>query len=114
MRPKALLEYEAWELELLHSGLPRHYGKLSYPAAQLVADFREMFFPKPEPGAELPKPSKRERWTPEECLPYFADLGEAKLGMSAATAKDLLEHRQHLPVWAADLINWAAAEKLAA
>lgn len=111
-RPAELLEWTAWELELAHDGLPRHWGRLAYPMAQLTADFREMFMPRlldPEAPKEAPKP--RLPWTVEECLPPFAVSPVAGPRLSPELARLLLRHRAALPSWAEPLVDWNAVTR---
>jgi hypothetical protein len=109
--PTELLEWQPWEIELAHAGLPRHWGRLSWPMAQLTADFREMFFPRmlePEPPTEPAKP--RIPWTVDELLPPFADPPTEAATVPEHLRRLLLNHRAHLPTWAVALVDWRRIE----
>lgn len=105
-----MLEWEPWEIDLAASALPRYWGKLAWPLAQLSVDFREMFFPRhlePEPPKEPPKP--RRPWTVRELLPPFADWPLSSPFGPRAT-RLLLSARDTLPAWCAEAVEWEALE----
>lgn len=97
-------------MELTARALPRYWGKLAWPLAQLAADFREVVMPRyldPEPPKEPPKP--REPWTVRELLPPFADWPLAS-PYGPEARRLLLEARDTLPSWCVAAVDWAELE----
>jgi hypothetical protein len=94
--------------------LPLVEARRHYPLAQLLADFREMFFPRyldPSPTDEPKEPPRRRKaWSAEECLPYYAWFQPpVEINMSQQAAQTLVALYDRLPRWARALAPIEAA-----
>ena len=92
------------EVEYYLTHLPLIEARKHHPTAQLIADFREMFFPRyldpdPDEKKDAKPPRRREPWTVEETLPPPARYPKAP-PMPQGAAEALVEHYETLPAWA--------------
>lgn len=63
-----------------------------------------------EPEKRIPK---EQLYTPEEWLPYFAQMNDQQApSLSVAAAVDIMRNASRIPAWALDLIPFETAKRL--
>lgn len=92
------------EVEYYLKHLPLIEARKHHPVAQLIADFREMFFPRfldpdPDEKKDAKPPRRREPWTVEETLPPHAHYPKPP-PMPESAARALVATYESLPAWA--------------
>lgn len=116
--PSTLTALTPDQIEYFTEHLPIVEARRHYGVTQLLADFREMFFPRyldPDPKGEPQEPPRRrEPWTVEELLPPFAWLREPEPPMPHAAAVSLAAAYERLPAWAKALAPIDAAKGILA
>lgn len=112
--PSVLRELTLSEVEYYLEHLPLIEARKHHGIAQLIADFREMFFPRfvdPDPD-EKPSdkpPRRREAWTVQDTLPPHAYY-PAPPPMPLEAAQALVTHYDALPSWAQSLVPIKGAQ----
>lgn len=111
-----LRELTLSEVEYYLEHLPLIEARKHHPTAQLIADFREMFFPRfldPDPD-EKPSdkpPRRRDPWTVVDTLPPHAYYPPPP-PMPVEAAQALVDAFDALPSWAQAIVPIKAARDL--
>lgn len=112
--PKDVLELEPWEFSILWESLPEHRGFSAYPVAQLIAEFRDMFFPKLAPGESPPVSDKpaAPRWTAQEIIEEMPGHRlDIAIEYDEAVRLELIQFEEKLPDWVKHLVSWESVHQ---